>query len=906
MDHRRGAAGQRREPDLSTRSLAAATRIRGLHPETDLGRRLDEAVGRAGAASARLFDRVAAAPDASHYLMTPRAVVTPRDAGEVGRILAFARSSGTPVTFRSGGTSLSGQALTEAVLVDTRKHFRDIRVHDDGERVTAQPGATVRQVNIRLARHGRRLGPDPASEIACTVGGVIANNSSGMTCGIVENSYRTIRSAVIVLPSGTIVDTAAPDADDRLRAAEPSLWQELHRLRSQLLAAPALLREVERQYSIKNTMGYGLNALADFDTAIEMLLHLIVGSEGTLGFVAEATFASVPDPRHASTALLLFSDIDAAAAAVAPIARSGALVIELLDEASLRAARGDAESAHHLPDTDAAALLVEYRAAWPDALERVVARASPLLAELPTLAPAKLTSDSTVRDALWHMRKGLFATIAGGRPPGTTALLEDIAVPLDELAPVCTQLTGLFERHGYRDAVIFGHAKDGNLHFMICEDFDEPESMERYSAFTEDLVDLVLGAGGSLKAEHGTGRIMAPFVRRQFGDELYGMMRELKLAFDPDGVLNPDAVLTDDDGLHLKNFKSAPRVEPEVDRCVECGYCEPSCPSKDLTVTPRQRIVVRRALQDAETAGARSLLRELRRAEAYESVDTCAVDGMCATACPVRINTGDLVRRLRTDTSGVVERTIWSAAAGLWAPLTRFAGAALSIARRLPRRVVESANGAARMALGAQVPLWSPDLPTGGSRRPRLAHAAPRAIYLPSCVGAMFAAADGSPGVQSAFPSLAAKAGVGLVTPPGLDALCCGTPWKSKGLKSTYRRVLDRTLDALSHASLNGELPVVVDNSSCAEGLRAAVAAQTGRPLAILDAIEFAAHHLLPELDVERVPGRVVVHPTCSGTIAGTNGALLELASAVVENAVVPGSWGCCAFAGDRDSSDPS
>ncbi len=236
---------------------------------------------------------------------------------------------------------------------------------------------------------------------------------------------------------------------------------------------------------------------------------------------------------------------------------------------------------------------------------------------------------------------------APGRP-GTTALLEDVVVPVPALLGTCERLIGLFGRHGYDDAVIFGHAKDGNIHFMLSERLGGAQ-MDRLESFTEDMVDLVLGAGGSLKAEHGTGRMMAGYVRRQYGDELYAVMRELKTLCDPRGVLNPGVIISDDPQAHTRDLKATTTVEDEVDRCVECGYCEPVCPSKDLTTTPRQRIALRREMALARAAGDLATVGELEAAYDYDAIDTCAVDGMCQTACPLRINTGDLMKRLRAE-----------------------------------------------------------------------------------------------------------------------------------------------------------------------------------------------------------------------------------------------------------------
>ena len=869
--------------------------------------------------SVSAFDRVVAAVDASHYLLTPRAVVTPVDIAEVAALLTYAGTAGEPITFRSGGTSLSGQASTGHVLVDTRMHFRGIDVLDDGLRVRVGPGATVRQVNTRLARHGRKLGPDPASEIACTIGGVIANNSSGMACGTAQNAYRTIDSAVIVLADGTIVDTGHPQAEKLLQAAEPELCARLHALRERLLADAALRDEVTRQFSIKNTMGYGINALLDHDTATQMLLHLLVGSEGTLGFVAEATFRTVPLHNHCATTLLVFHTLTTATEALVDIVASRAATIELMDAASLRAARIDPATGTALPSIDIldhCALLVEYQAPTAEALAQLSGPAEELFAALPLVCPATVSTDPAIRSSLWHVRKGLYATIAGARPAGTTALLEDVAVPIERLAGTCAGLQRLFDHHAYHDAVIFGHAKDGNIHFLLTEDFADPAGVARYEAFTEDMVELVLAAGGTLKAEHGTGRIMAPFVARQYGAELFDIMQAVKRALDPAGILNPDVVLTDDAQLHLHHLKSTPAVDAEIDRCVECGYCEPVCPSKDLTTTPRQRIVVQRAIADAEACGDSTLANELRADQEFAVVETCAVDGMCQTVCPVLINTGDLVRRLRADTVGVVERAVWNTAAGTWATTSRIASAALTVAASVPQPLVEIPNRAARAVLGHDaVPLWSRDLPKGGAPRRGVdcvgtQAVAPSAVFFPACVGAIFGPVESGAGAASALESLGRKAGVSLVRLQGVDGLCCGTPWKSKGIGPAYRAMVERTMRMLWEASREGELPIVCDNSSCSEGLILASNSLIDdhpeyRSLRLLDAVDFTADRVLPRLEIADRLDSIVVHPTCSSTRAGSNPRLLALAHAVADAVTVPDGWGCCAFAGDRGMLHP-
>lgn len=869
--------------------------------------------------SLRAIDRHANAHDASHFLLIPRAVAVPSTAADVGQLLQASATQGVPLTLRSGGTSLSGQAVTDGVLVDVRRHFQSLEVLDNGARVRVQPGVTVRMLNARLARYGRKFGPDPASEAAATVGGVLANNSSGMHCGTIDNAYRTLESLTVVLPNGTVVDTGVPLADERFRAAEPALYEGLESLAKRVRSNPASVRIISQKFSMKNTMGYGLNSLLDFNRPVDMLAHLIVGSEGTLGFVAEAVFRTVPICAHTATGLLVFPDLHAANSALPALVESGASTAELMDAVSLRVGQAIPATPAVVRDLQVhehAALLVEYSADSADQLVESQVKGTAAVQTLGLSAPAAFTTDAVSRAALWHLRKGLYASVAGARPSGTTALLEDIVVPVPSLARTCVDLTRLFEKYRYENSVIFGHAKDGNIHFMLTDGFASDSELDRYDAFTEDMVELVLGENGSLKAEHGTGRVMAPYVRRQYGDELYDVMREIKRLFDPAGLLNPGVIMNEDPKVHLRNIKTAPAVAEEVDRCVSCGYCEPVCPSKDITLTPRQRIVTLRAIEQARIDGDTALVAELEKDYDYESVQTCAVDGMCQTACPVGINTGSLVKRLRSEKRNPTAGVVWKAAAEHWGPVTRGAGAVLSLASKLPSGVVLPANKAARAVLGADnVPLYSAELPGGGTARKRAEPVSdPDAVYFPACVGTMFGPAHGyegssGSGVQISFEQLCARAGLTLLVPEGIDSLCCGTPWSSKGHTAGQLAMSSRALAILRTATNNGELPIVCDASSCTEGLLSVVEndrPEKGQsPLRVVDAVQFTAERIVPVLGTYTRMESLTLHPTCSSTRLNLNSALQVVASAVANQVETPPNWGCCAFAGDRGMLHP-
>ncbi len=547
----------------------------------------------------RPIDRLGRSADASIYRLVPEAIVRPRSVGEIGDLLAWATRRGRHLTFRAAGTSLSGQAVSDDVLVEIGPFFRAARVLDDGARVWAQPGVIGAHLNRLLAAHRTRIGPDPASIDAAMLGGILANNSSGMCCGVAQNSYHTLDSLLVLLADGSLVDTAQPDADEQLRRARPALHAELVALRDEVRRDEALSARVRHKFATKNTSGYSLNAFVDYERPADILAHLMVGSEGTLGFVGETTLRTVPEAPARTTALVYFRDLEEAGASVAPLAAAGADALEILDAASLRSVSAE----HPLPfeiERRHAALLVEFRRMDGAALAASTADAQAILERYRLLEPPRFTTGEAERAALWHVRKGLAARTGAMRPTGTAFLTEDVAVPVARLAEAILDFQALFERHGVPDTVIFGHAKDGNLHFVMAEDVRSPEAVERYGAFIQGLVDLVVNKyDGAIKAEHGAGRNMSPFVRMEWGDRAYAVMERVKRLLDPAGILNPGVKLNPNPRAHLESLKPCPTISPLADRCTECGFCESRCPSRDLTLTPRQRIVVTRELDAA-------------------------------------------------------------------------------------------------------------------------------------------------------------------------------------------------------------------------------------------------------------------------------------------------------------------
>ena len=600
------------------------------------------------------------------------------------KLFELARETATPLVFRAGGTSLNGQSQTDSILVDVRRHFQRMSVEADGMRARAQPGIVLGHVNRRLARYGRRLGPDPAStDIAC-VGGVIANNSGGMRCGVHADSYRTLRSMTFVLASGAVIDTAAPDAHDAFAAGAPELAAGLAEIRDELRADAALCERIARKFEIKNTTGYRLCAFLDADEPLEIFRRLIVGSEGTLAFVAEAVLDTVELGRLTTVALVLFDGIDAAVQAVEPLVAAGASATELMVAPTLIAAAwnmpGTPEAWKELPP-DAAALLIEFRSDSDAELEDRERAALAILTEREPLQQAHFTRERTEVEMLWHVREGMQGLLAAIRAPGVQLIIEDVCVPPARVGEAAKDLQALLSKHGFLPGVA-GHASAGNLHFLLTPNFGERSDLDRYAAFMEELVDLIVGSyDGSLKAEHGTGLNMAPFVEREWGAKATGMMWRVKQLADPHGILAPGVLLSSDAGAHLRNLKPTPEIEELATKCIECGFCEPACPSRDITTTPRQRIALRREMARQQPGS--PVLNALLEQFDYDAIQTCAADGSCALACPVGIDTGALIKLFRARRHGERSERAALGAARRFSSLERSARAGLRVGATL-------------------------------------------------------------------------------------------------------------------------------------------------------------------------------------------------------------------------------
>ena len=684
------------------------------------------------------------ATDASPYRLFPKVVIIAQNVEDVRKTLAYARRCQESVTFRAAGTSLSGQAQGDGILIDVRRHWAGVEVEGGGRRLRARPGTILARANLALHPHGYRLGPDPASASACTIGGVVANNSSGMCCGTTQNSYKTLSSLSFMLPSGAFIDTAKPDAEREFAAAEPALAAGLMEIKREIEADPELTARLRKKFSIKNTTGYHMEAFLDGSTPLEIFRRLIVGSEGTLAFIAEAVFETLPDDQYRLTSFMIFPDMHAACAAVKPFVDHGAAAVELVDRASLRSVEGKPgvpERWKTLPE-NATGLLVEFRAPSEAARAEAERTANATLAGMSLLEPAAFTRDPALAAQFWTVRSGLLPSVGGARPPGSSFILEDVCFPPERLADGALDLQALFGKHGY-EGIVFGHASAGNLHFLITPFLNDPKEIERYGAFMADVVDLVVGKyDGSLKAEHGTGRNVAPFVEREWGARLAALMWKLKRLADPENMLSPGVLLSKDPHSHLDNLQTAPIIETTVDRCIQCGFCEPVCPSRNLTTTPRQRIALRRemARQPEGSPVTGGLLADYD----YDAIQTCAGDGSCSIACPVDINTGALMKHFRHLEHSLTAERVAAELAKRFGAVERAArlgmGAANGLASVLGAGAVTALTDMARAAVSKElVPQWLPNMPPAArARLPATKREGAVGVYFTACVNRIF------------------------------------------------------------------------------------------------------------------------------------------------------------------------
>jgi D-lactate dehydrogenase len=860
----------------------------------------------------KYIDRVSYASDAGFYYLVPKAVVQPNSEEEIIRLFNYSRQNNIPLVFRGGGTSLSGQSITDGILVDLSRFWKKVGIENDANQVRVQPGITGAMVNAQLKKFSKKIGPDPSSIGAAMMGGILSNNASGMCCGVTQNSYHTVRYIRFIMPDGKVFSTENTNDYSRFETECKHLSEELLALKAKILDNPFLKERITQKYKTKNTVGYSLNAFLDFDKPLDIFAHLLIGGEGTLAFIAEAVLDTVPDKSFKSTGLLYFTDIFSACQAIQPLIDTGAAMVELMDRASLASVEnmdGMPAIVKTLPPA-ASALLVEFQEDTIEDLQKTVAKFESNLSDFSLVEMPEFTQNPAQQAFYWKVRKGLFPAVGAVRASGTTVILEDVAFPLHHLGQAIIDIQDLFKKHRYDNGIIFGHAKDGNIHFVVTQTFKTEREIDRYNAFILDVVDLVVKKyDGALKAEHGTGRNMSPFVETEWGSEAFEIMQRLKKAVDPENILNPGVIINEHPDAHLRDLKQMPSVEEEVDKCIECGFCEPSCPSRQLTASPRRRIVIRRVLENLKSEGKLAEYHELNQQFQYDGLDTCAVDGLCAVNCPVDINTGDLVKRLRVDTHSVLEKKLAVQTAKNFDSLVSIMRFGVESGHSLNAMFGQNTMKAVTQSikkLFKTTPLWSNQI----SKSPILKYrkdSGADIVYFPSCITRMMGTHEGkSKNLIETFYSVCDKAGLKTTVIEKVESSCCSQIYSSKGFKDAYELKANEVVERMWASSDGGKLPVVIDVTSCDYTLKHIFPVLNVEnksrytKLTIWDSVEFLYKMVLPRVDAKAKKDKIVLHPVCSLEKMKTKQLFIDIAEKFAEEVVVPLNAGCCGMAGDR------
>lgn len=879
--------------------------------------------------------RYAYGTDASFYQLTPQLVLVLKNSSQLIEILRFASEYKVAITFRAAGTSLSGQAVSDSVLIMLSDDWVNSQIHEQGQKITLQPGIIGAKANQLLKPYNRKIGPDPASINSCKIGGIAANNSSGMCCGVKQNSYHTVADMTMIFADGTELNTACEQSCASFLSIHQVLVEKLLALSASINNNCELKQKVVRKYRLKNTTGYGINALIDFADPIEMIKHLMIGSEGTLGFIADITYHTVSDNPFKSSGFFIFNSTELACQLVEQLANLDVNAVELLDKRALMSVAEHEIMPKGISDfpADSVALLIEIQAENAQSLNIKVEQVTQKIEifEHALLAQISFDTHELRNQALWNIRKGTFPAVGAMRQVGTTVIIEDVAFPLASLATGIAELHRLFQQFGYQEAIIFGHALAGNLHFVFTQAFDTEARIKNYDAFMAAVADLVaVQLNGSLKAEHGTGRNMAPFVELEWGTDAYQIMKALKSIFDPNNILNPGVIINDDNKVHIKDLKVMATTHDIIDKCIECGFCESVCPSQGLTYTPRQRISVRRRIEDlkhtisktkdsAELAELNAQNQQLLHDYQFLGIDSCAATGLCEMQCPVGINTGEFIKSLRKENhqQSTIKQQLASVSAKHLSTVTKIASLGLSAVS-----ASKSLVGVSSVTKGFQVlnkltagyvPLYFSSWPKGEgklatglypSANSQALHSENdnKVIYFPACAGRVFGATAGANTrpLSQVVVSVLNKAGFDVLIPPESASLCCGMAFSSKGDETNAAEKLRETHEVFLNYSENGKYPIITDASACALPLK-----QGEHGLKIYESAEFVSEFILSHLDIKEKKDQVMLHVTCSSQRGNIQQQLVNIAYHCAQQVEIPADIACCGFAGDKGFYQP-
>ena len=917
--------------------------------------------------------------DASFYRQIPKVVVRSEGEEQMAKIIRACNQFHLPFTFRAAGTSLSGQSVSDSVLIVAGKHWERYEIGPDQETIRLQPGIVGARVNELLKPYDRVFPPDPASIGSAMVGGIVINNASGMNCGVHANSDRMMVSARLILTDGTVVDTGDEKSKELFRKSHPEFIKKIEDLRDRVRADQELADRIRLKYSIKNVTGLNIRPLLAYDDPFDIMAHCMVGSEGTLAFLSEVTMKTLHDYPFKASAMVYFMTMKESCEAVVAMKKLKAgdedlkmsaenLMVksaEMLDYKSLSSV-DDPVYLQYQKDVDAGkipgvepgdyhnltAILTETKAVTHEQLLEKIDKIKECLSQFSLYIPAEFTEDPAIYGKYWAIRSGIFPSVGGTRPVGTSCLIEDVAFHIEDLPEATVKLQKLIADHGYSDACIYGHAFEGNYHFILNQSFKSESEVKRYEEMMRAVARLVVEEyDGSLKAEHGTGRNMAPFVKYEWRDKAYEVMKELKAIFDPEGLLNQGVIFNDDPECFIKCLKPLPVLDFDFDKvpdggkylmdpslstaretieqvkrankCIECGFCEVNCMSCGLTLSSRMRIAVQREIRELESTGADpERAARLRKQYKYYGDQTCATDGLCSTSCPMKINTGELTHLIRQMdmNNNKMGYMVGEFAANHMAGIKSGLRVVLDVAHLGhitlgPTLMTSICRGMNKMGM----PLWTTAMPKK-HRQPKKSdltqfiieksipqheeeHSPLKVVYFPSCINQTMGQSKRDGKIHDLVDEviqLMAKAGYEVIFPEGMEKMCCGQIWESKGMLDIADRKSAELEEALWQASEQGKYPVLCAQSPCLHRMKKVM-----KKMKLYEPAEFIMEYLVPRLDFHPIDRHIALHLTCSTRQMGVDKDMIALAKLCSTNVFLPEGVGCCGFAGDRGFTFP-
>jgi len=848
------------------------------------------------------------------YRILPMAVVRPRRADEVAAITAFARERGIPITVRGAGTAVAGQTLGAGIIIDFRAHLNQIlEVDAAGREVELEPGVILAELNRELKKQNLVFPPDPSSGDYATIGGMIANNSSGARSLKNGDTRKWTARLKVVLSDGSMIWLEPkPPMPVKVALGSRNFENLIYSRLSELLAAHGEAVERSRPGPAKNSAGYHV-----WDLVAGKTLNpapLVVGSEGTLAIVVKAALKLAELPAERGVALLAFDALDDAVAAVHELEPLSPSALELMDHLFISVVREHRPDLRELlPETARAVLLCEFEGREQGEAAALLERAGAVCKRaFGGRAAVKLAAGESEALKLWAVRKAASPILY--RLPGKrlTRFVEDVVIPPARLAEGIRSIQRILHEHG-TEAPVFGHAGSGNLHLNPRLDLADPEDVKKMRSIADQVYALVIALGGSITGEHGDGMLRAPYLKKQFPD-LIPLFREIKALFDPAGILNPGKVLSDDDSIPLEplklgsfgdqEFPDSLKCEPLSEMillCHGCGLCRTYCPvsraTGDERALPRSKVSILRALALGELdPEAETVERELDRTLAL-----CTFCQRCLTGCPTGIEPARLIRAFLAERIARKGRPLRES-------FFAHSHQALELAARAPRlvRAVSQSRLTRRTAeiglgIRRQAPFPEPTrdavkkLSVGDEARDD----ARAVLYFPGCLGRY---ADREGETPAALALLAALGFNPLM--PGLP--CCGEAALLANQPGAARDQAARMLSLLEPYISRGR-PVVTACHTCALTMKREYPVLLGEPAEPLVPLVFEFFQFLnmktdPEqLDraFGRAPlGKALYHRSCHQAALGPVDHVAAMLDRVPGLELVKVEDACCGLAG--------